>query len=52
MDPTETGKPTDYYVRDLKPGEKPVATFVLKDGEKVIAAYEHCNLHGLWKAEA
>ena len=36
----------------LKPGDAPVATFALVEGDKVIAAYEHCNLHGLWKAEA
>ena len=31
---------------------KPEATFALVDGDEVIAAYEYCNLHGLWKAEA
>lgn len=36
----------------LKPHDKPEATFALVDGDEVIAAYEHCNLHGLWKAEA
>ncbi|MFO7638001.1 MAG: desulfoferrodoxin [bacterium] len=34
----------------LKPGEKPEAFFPVK-GEQVLAR-EHCNLHGLWKAEA
>ena len=34
---------------NLKPGEDPVATFVLADGEVFVSAYEHCNLHGLWK---
>lgn len=34
----------------LKPGEEPKAVFVLKDGDEFIAAYEYCNLHGLWKA--
>ena len=33
----------------LKPGMKPMAEFVVN--EKVVAAYEYCNLHGLWKAE-
>ena len=37
---------------DLKPGDKPEAVFALADGETVVAAYEYCNLHGLWKAEA
>ena len=31
--------------------DKPHAEFVLQDGEKLVAAYEYCNLHGLWKAE-
>ena len=34
----------------LHPGEKPVAQFALLEGEKVVAAYEYCNLHGLYKA--
>ena len=33
----------------LKPGEKPVAEFVLAEGDELVAAYEYCNLHGLWK---
>lgn len=39
------------YRKNLNPGEEPKATFILSD-EKLIAAYEYCNLHGLWKAEA
>lgn len=35
----------------LKPGAEPVATFELTDGDKLVAAYEYCNLHGLWKKE-
>ena len=35
----------------LKPGMKPEATFKLVEGEKVIGAFEYCNLHGLWKAD-
>ena len=35
----------------LKPGERPVATFALVAGDAVVAAYEYCNLHGLWKSE-
>lgn len=30
----------------------PEAVFVLAEGEKLVAVYEFCNLHGLWKAEA
>ncbi len=40
-----------YQKKDLKPGEKPEAVFALAEGEKPVAAYEYCNLHGLWKAE-
>ncbi len=40
-----------YQKKDLHPGEKPVAHFALAEGETVLAAYEYCNLHGLWKAE-
>ncbi len=36
----------------LTPADKPVATFALADGDSVKEAYEYCNLHGLWKAEA
>lgn len=35
----------------LKPGEKPEAIFALAEGDEAIAAYEYCNLHGLWKKE-
>lgn len=30
---------------------KPEAKFALLEGEKVIAAYAYCNLHGLWKSD-
>ncbi len=36
--------------KTLKAGAKPVATFQISEGEKVVAAYEYCNLHGLWKS--
>ena len=36
--------------KHLTPDELPVATFILYD-EKPIAAYEYCNIHGLWKKE-
>ncbi|MCR5149057.1 MAG: desulfoferrodoxin FeS4 iron-binding domain-containing protein [Eubacterium sp.] len=45
----ETDKGVQF--KNLKPGEKPVAEFVLADGEKAVAAYEYCNLHGLWKTD-
>ena len=34
----------------LKPGEEPKAEFLVEDGP--VTVYEHCNKHGLWKAEA
>ena len=37
--------------KSLKPGEEPKASFALAPGDEVVAAYEYCNLHGLWKAE-
>ena len=37
-------------VKYLNPGEKPQAQFALLEGENAVAAYEYCNLHGLWKA--
>lgn len=43
---TESG----FQMKWLKPGMKPVATFILTPGEKAVAAYEYCNLHGLWMA--
>lgn len=38
------------HIKYLKPGEKPEAEFFLADNEEFAAAYEYCNLHGLWKA--
>ena len=40
---------TGFQMRWLKPGDMPEATFKVTD--KPVAAYEYCNLHGLWKAE-
>ena len=40
-----------FQMKKLAPGEKPEAAFVLAEGEKAIAAYEYCNLHGLWVKE-
>ncbi|MBQ1270332.1 MAG: desulfoferrodoxin [Clostridia bacterium] len=34
----------------LSPGEAPHVTFIL-NGEKPVAVYAYCNLHGLWKTE-
>lgn len=35
----------------LNPGDKPEAEFIILSDEKIIAAYEYCNLHKLWKTE-
>lgn len=40
-----------FQKADLKPGDAPQAVFALAEGEKPVAAYEYCNLHGLWKKE-
>ena len=40
---------TGIHTKWLKPGDKPEASFKLVDNETVIASYEYCNLHGLWK---
>jgi len=37
--------------KTLNPGDKPIAAFALTEGDSVVAAYEYCNLHGLWKSE-
>ena len=36
----------------LVPGNEPAATFEIAEDEKVVAAYEYCNIHGFWYAEA
>ncbi len=33
----------------LKPGQKPEVSFALTEGDEIVAVYEYCNLHGLWK---
>ena len=45
----ETGKGAKRAY--LNPGEAPKAEFILAEGDEVVAAYEYCNLHGLWKAD-
>ena len=36
--------------KDLTPNDAPTVSFALA-GEKPIAVYAYCNLHGLWKTE-
>lgn len=43
---TESG----FQMKWLKPGMKPEAIFKITD--KPVAAFEYCNLHGLWMAKA
>ncbi|MBQ7613303.1 MAG: desulfoferrodoxin [Spirochaetaceae bacterium] len=37
-----------FQVKYLQPGEKPEATFAITADDKVVAAYEYCNKHGIW----
>lgn len=46
----ETNKGMHLTYLDLADG-KAETGFTLQKGERAIAAYEHCNLHGLWMAE-
>ena len=41
-----------YQKKDLKSGMEPKAVFALAPGEEPVAAYESCNLHGIWEAKA
>ena len=43
----ETNKGNQRKV--LKPGDAPETQFALLPGEEVVAVYEFCNLHGLYK---
>ena len=36
--------------KTLNPGDAPEAEFCL-GGDKAVAVYAYCNLHGLWKAD-
>jgi superoxide reductase len=40
-----------YQIAELAPGMDPIADFAVAEGDVPVAAYEYCNLHGLWKAE-
>jgi desulfoferrodoxin ferrous iron-binding domain len=39
-----------FQIKHLTPDMTPTASFHLTEGDTLIAAYEYCNLHGLWKA--
>lgn len=36
------------YIQNLKPNDEPKATFTIEEDDEIIAAYEHCNIHGLY----
>lgn len=38
-----------FQYKELKPTDEPKAEFLVN--EPVVAVYEYCNLHGLWKTE-
>lgn len=38
------------YLKYLPVDGKPIAEFCL-EGDELIAAYEYCNIHGLWKMD-
>lgn len=40
-----------YTIHHLTADDEPKTAFVLNEGEKALAVYEYCNLHGLWKLE-
>ena len=40
-----------FHVQNVVPGEVPSSLNDLTDVEEPVAAYEYCNLHGLWKKE-
>ena len=35
--------------KELHPGDEPKAVFLVPEEDEIVAAYEYCNLHGLWK---
>ena len=45
----QTKKGGQYKI--LTPTDAPTATFIVADDDEPIAAYEYCNLHGLWTAK-
>ena len=39
-----------YQVKYLSADVAPICEFSLAGGDKLVAVYAYCNLHGLWKA--
>lgn len=44
---TQNGGQFKYLSHD----EQPIVHFDLASGDKAVAAYAYCNLHGLWKVD-
>lgn len=44
----ETKNGTQF--KELTPTDQPEAVFYIGEDDEVVAAYDYCNLHGLWKA--
>ncbi len=42
--------PLQSQKANLSYTDAPKAEFLLADGDEFVAAYEYCNLHGLWKS--
>ena len=40
-----------YEIHPLSAGDSPCCDFYISDGEKPLAVYEYCNIHGLWKCD-
>ncbi|MBR3867073.1 MAG: desulfoferrodoxin, partial [Butyricicoccus sp.] len=40
-----------HLLKELKPDSAPHVEFQLGEGDKPVAVYAYCNLHGLWKSE-
>lgn len=40
-----------FTYRELNYTGSPKAEFLLAEGDKAVAVYEFCNLHGLWKTQ-
>lgn len=46
----ETKNGTERH--ELTAADEPAAQFFVAEDDEVIAAYEYCTLHGIWKTEA
>lgn len=44
-------KEAGYEIHPLRDDDQPCTDFYLGEGEKAVAVYEFCNIHGLWVKE-